>query len=147
MSSSSSVASDALRKFLLIHRHLRQTARNVDAHGIRPLQMAVLRFLREHGPVTVTEIQDYLYTSASTASTLVTQLEEAGHVERTRSEKDNRVVIIELTATGSALAETAPVEGIALLRRRLPTLPEDRLRLIDQALAEIMNLMEVSEAE
>ncbi len=147
MSSNSPVASDALHKFLLIHRHLRQTARSVDEQGIRGRQLAVLQFIRDHGPATVTEIQDYLYTSASTASTLITQLEDAGHVERTRSEDDNRVVIIDLTASGRALAETTPVAGIGLLRRRLPTLPEDRLRLIDEALAEIMQLMEVTDTE
>ena len=74
-------------------------------------------------------------------------LEDAGHVERTRSEDDNRVVIIELTPTGSVLAETTPVAGIGLLRRRLPTLPEERLRLIDEALADIMELMEVTDSE
>ncbi len=147
MASNSSLASDALHKFLLIHRHLRQAARNVDAHGIRPRQMAVLRFLQEHGPATVTEIQEHLYTSASTASTLITQLEDAAHVERTRSADDNRVVIIDLTPTGRALAETAPLEGIGLLRRRLPTLPEERLRLIDEALAEIIELMEVPDSQ
>ena len=145
MSSNPAIASDALHKFLLIHRHLRQDARVVDQRGIRGRQLAVLQFLREHGPATVTETQEYLYTSASTASTLITQLEDAGHVERKRSEEDNRVVIIELTASGSALAETTPVTGIGLLRRRLPTLPEEHLHLIDQALADIMQLMEVSE--
>lgn len=147
MASDASTASDVLHKFLLIHRHLRQNARNVDSHGIRPRQFAVLRFLQEHGPATVSEIQEYLYTSASTASTLLTQLEDGGHVARTRSTDDNRVVIIELTPSGSALAETTPVAGIGLLRRRLPTLPEERLRMIDEALAELMQLMEVTDTE
>lgn len=147
MSSNPSVADDALHKFLLIYRHLRQTARNVDSDGIRPRQLAALRFIQEHGSATVGEIQEYLYTSLSTASTLITQLEDAGHVERTRSKKDNRVVIIQLTATGSILAETTPVAGIGLLRRRLPTLPEERLLQINEALADIMQLMEVSDSE
>ncbi len=147
MPANSSVASDALHKFLLIFRHLRQTARSVDEQGIRGRQLAVLQFIQEQGPATVTEIQSYLYTSASTASTLITQLEDAGHVERTRSDADNRVVIIDLTASGRALAETTPVAGIGLLRRRLPTLPEARLRLIDEALGEIIQLMEVTDLE
>ncbi len=147
MTSNSPVASDALHKFLLIFRHLRQTARSVDEQGIRGRQLAVLQFIQEQGPATVTEIQGYLYTSASTASTLITQLEDAGHVERTRSEDDNRVVIIDLTASGRALAETTPVAGIGLLRRRLPTLPEERLSQIDAALGEIMELMEVINSE
>lgn len=147
MPSDELAATAALHKFLLIYRHLRQTARNVDSRGIRPMQMAVLRFLSENGPATVTEIQEYLYTSASTASTLLTQLADAGYVERTRSDSDNRVVIIRLTEAGSELAETTPIAGIGLLRRRLPNLPDERLQVINDALAEIMQLMEVTDSE
>ena len=57
MSPETSVASDALHKFLLIYRHLRQTARSVDEQGIRGRQLAVLQFIQEHGPATVSEIQ------------------------------------------------------------------------------------------
>ena len=147
MSLKSSNASDALHKFLLIHRHLRQTARNVDKQGIRGRQLAVLQFLQEQDSATVTEIQEYIYTSASTASTLISQLEDAGYVVRTRSKADNRVVHIALTETGSTLANSNTVAGIGLLRRRLPTLSEERLQIINQALADIMELMEVPEPE
>ena len=44
---------------------------------------------------------------------------------RTRSQEDNRVVIVELTQSGSALAETNAIAGIGLLRRRLPTFPKN----------------------
>lgn len=147
MPEDNALASSALHKFLLIHRHLRQYARTMDDQGLRPRQFAVLRFLLENGPATVTEIQAHLYTSASTASAVLTQLEEAGYASRTRSDEDSRVVIIDLTAAGRELASRAPLGGIVLLRRRLPTLPEDRLRQIDEALSEIMQLMEVTEAE
>lgn len=142
-----SPASDALHKFLLIHRHLRQMARNVDQQGIRGRHLAVLQFIQEQGSATVSEIQDYIYTSASTASTLISQLEDAGYVIRTRSAEDNRVVNIELTPSGSEMAQTTVIAGIGLLRRRLPTLSEDRLDIINQALADIIELMEVSDTE
>jgi DNA-binding MarR family transcriptional regulator len=147
MSSDQPLASDALHKFLLIHRHLRQIARNVDKQGIQGRQLAVLQFLHEQGSATVTEIQDYTYTSASTASTLITQLQDAGHVVRTRSSEDNRVVIIELTPSGRQLAQTTAIAGIGLLRRRLPTLSEDRLQIMNEALADIIQLMEVPDSE
>lgn len=145
--SDQSAASAAIHKFLLIHRHLRQYARSVDEQGIRPRQLAALRFLLDSSPATVGDVQQYLYTSPSTASTIISQLEEAGYVTRARSEDDNRVVIIELTPSGHEIAAKAPVGGIGLLRRRLQSLPEDRLRLIDEALTEIMQLMEVTETE
>jgi DNA-binding MarR family transcriptional regulator len=143
----SSPASAALHKFLLIHRHLRQHARTMDSQGIGPRQFAVLRFLAEDGPATIGAIQDHMYTSASTASTIVSQLDEAGYLSRTRSDEDNRVVIVALTPAGEQVVENTRMGGIALLRRKLTTLPEDRVRRIDAALADIMELMEVSDSE
>ncbi len=140
-------ASEAIHKFLIIHRHLRQHARTMDSQGIGPRQFAVLRFLSEDGPATVSQIQEHMYTSASTASTIISQLDEVGYVSRARSEEDNRVVIVALTAEGEKAVENTRVAGIALLRRRLKALPEDRVRRIDEALADIIELMEVTDTE
>jgi DNA-binding MarR family transcriptional regulator len=141
------LASETLHKFLTIHRYLRQVARQMDEQGLRPRQFAVLVFLLERGSATVTEIQGHIYTSLSAASTVVSQLESAGYVTRTRSEADNRVVNVELTDAGRALTQNTPLRGIALLRRRLDALPEDRLRALDQTMDELLRLMEVTEAE
>jgi DNA-binding MarR family transcriptional regulator len=139
------MSDETFHRFLILYRHLRQQARRMNSQGIRPPQFAILRFLLESGSATVGEVQEYLYHSASTASTMIAQLEEAGYVTRTRSQEDNRVVIVELTPTGQDVAENTPMTGLPLLRRRLKTLPQDRLLLINEALAEIMQLMEVPE--
>jgi hypothetical protein len=57
------------------------------------------------------------------------------------------VVIVELTSEGQRLAAAMPLGGIVLLRRRLHTLPPERLQVINNALGEIMTLMEVPEDE
>ena len=139
----SATARSALHRFLLINRYLRSYARRVNTHGLRPKQFSVLLYALERGRVTVGDVQEYLYSSASTASTVISRLEEAGYVTRTRSPDDNRVVLVEPTATGRTLAQNTPVGGIVLLRRRLAALPEARLTVIDAALADIMELMEV----
>lgn len=141
------LANEALHKFLLIHRHLRQVARQMDEQGLRPRQFAVLLHLLEVHSATVGEIQEYLYTSASTASTVISQLEEAGYVTRARSEDDNRVVNVQLTETGRDIAHNTPLRGIALLRRRLDELPEERLRILDEVMSDLLRLMEVSDTE
>lgn len=141
------LADQALHKFLTIHRYLRQVARQMDEQGLRPRQFAVLLFLLERGSATVSEIQGHIYASPSAASTVVSQLESAGCVTRTRSATDNRVVNVELTDAGRAQAQTTPLRGIALLRRRLDALPDDRLQALDQTMDELMRLMEVTEAE
>lgn len=55
------------------------------------------------------------------------------------------MVIVELTPAGQDIAENTPMTGLPLLRRRLKTLSPERLQLITEALAEIMQLMEVPE--
>ncbi|MEZ4868348.1 MAG: MarR family winged helix-turn-helix transcriptional regulator [Caldilineaceae bacterium] len=137
------VANEAIHKFLLITRYLRQYARQMDSRGIGPREFSVLRFLLEREAATVGQVQEYLYRSASVASTIISGLEEAGYVTRTRSPDDNRVVIVQLTPSGRTIAQETPMGGIPLLRRRLVTLSPERLARMNEALADLMELMEV----
>ncbi len=117
-----------------------------NAQGIKPRDFSVLRFLAETGPVKVSRIQTYLHHSPSTTSTLIAQLEAAGYVTRTRSKKDNRVVIVALTDAGRAIGEQAPFGGLPLLRRQLSQLSLARLAEIDGVLQELVALMEMPES-
>ncbi|MBN1965621.1 MAG: winged helix-turn-helix transcriptional regulator [Anaerolineae bacterium] len=137
------LAADVLHKFLLVYRHLRQYHRQMDSESVRPRHAAVLRFLIAQGPATVGDVQAHLYTSASTASAIISQLEEAGQVTRARSPDDNRVVIVTITDAGRDIVARTPLGGIGLLRQRLDDLPAEQLQQMDEALAEIMHLMEV----
>ncbi|MEZ4657076.1 MAG: MarR family transcriptional regulator [Caldilineaceae bacterium] len=139
------LAQQAVHKFLLINRHLRLYARQMDDKGIKPKQFSVLRFLAESGPATVGQVQEFLYNSPSTASAVISQLEEMGYVTRTRSAADNRVVIVEVTAAGAELAGQTPMGGIPLLRRRIEKLSPERLANLNAALADLMQLMEVQD--
>ncbi|MFN8488810.1 MAG: MarR family transcriptional regulator [Caldilineaceae bacterium] len=141
------LASEAIQKFLTLNRYLRQYARQMNEHGISPREFSTLRFLLEVESATVGQVQEYLYCSASVASTLLAKLEEAGYLTRTRSTEDNRVVIVELTTAGHEVAQENPLGGIVLLRRRLPTLSRERLAVINAALTDIMELMEVNKSE
>lgn len=136
-----------IRKFLQINHYLRRYTRQITEVGLRPRQFVVLHFLHESGPATVGQVQEYLYRSPSTASTTISKLAEAGFVTRKRSHTDNRVVIVELTAAGRDAVASIPLGGTLLLRRRLHTLARGRLERIDQALADIMELMEIEDDE
>jgi DNA-binding MarR family transcriptional regulator len=95
----------------------------------------------------VGQAQAFVHKSPSTTSSLIAQLEEKGYVTRTRSQEDNRVVIVELTTLGQEIAENTPLGGLPLLRRRLGKLSEKRLTEIDSVLTEFMQLMGVAESE
>ena len=129
--------------FLALQRFTRQYARRLsDERGLRPGQFSTLRFLQENGPAKVGQIQTFVQKSASTTSSMLAHLEEMGLVTRTRSQTDQRVVIIELTPAGLDIAENTPLGGLPLLRRRMRALPPERLEEIDSVFHEIMRLME-----
>jgi DNA-binding MarR family transcriptional regulator len=132
-----------IHKFLTIYRYLRTYSRQMHSEGLSGRKIATLRHLLETEPLTVGQIRDYLYISDSTTSELVAKLEEAGCVQRARSEEDNRVVLVSLTSAGREFAQSAPLGGIPLLRERFKALPAERLALIDEALAEIIDLLEI----
>jgi DNA-binding MarR family transcriptional regulator len=120
----------------------RQYARTViDQQGIKPRDMSVLLFISENETVTVSQVQYFIQHSPSTTSTLIANLEDRGFVTRTRSQSDNRVVLVSLTVEGHALVERTPLGGLPLLRRELQNLPEERLAEMMGVLEEIQHLM------
>jgi DNA-binding MarR family transcriptional regulator len=147
LDASREVSREAFHRLLKMVHHFRRYARQMKGQGISPRDYSVLRYLLESGPATVGEVQAYLHRSPSTASTLIARLEEAGYVTRTRSTADNRVVIVALTRAGKDIVERTPLGGLPLLRRRLDILPMDRLLFINEALGEIIQLLEVTDSE
>jgi len=129
--------------FLTLQRHSQRYARQLlDERELTPRDLSVLRYLRETRSATVGQVQTYLHKSPSTTSTLIADLEEKGYLTRTRSQEDNRVVIVELTPIGLDVAEKTPLGGLPLLRSRLSQLNESRLAEIEGVLIEIIQLME-----
>lgn len=138
-----SLSDQVFHSFLALQRETRQHARQmIDESGITPRDFSVFRFLIETGPATMGQLQGFLHKSPSTMSALIDQLEEKGFVTRTRSQADNRVVIVELTQAGLEIAQNTPVRGLPLLRRRLRKLPDERLCEMQQVLDQIKEMME-----
>ena len=78
---------------------------------------------------------------------MIANLEKDGYVTRTRSQTDNRVVLVALTNQGRALLTSTPLGGLPLLRRELQALPQDRLDQMLGVLAEIQQMMTGEVAE
>lgn len=89
--------------------------------------MVVLLHLDAHGPIPMSRLAGLLDVGLPNATGIVTRMEELGYVERTRDERDRRVVLVRATARGRELTE----ELEDLRRRNLRTLvaalgPSDR---------------------
>jgi len=136
---------DTIHKFLALHRYLRRYSRRIRAEGIGGRKVSALRYLLETGPRTIGQLSDYHYISDSSASEMVAELVRLGYVTRTRSESDQRFVLVDLTEAGREFAQDAPLGGIPLLRERLRALPPERLALINQALTDLNQLLEIGD--
>lgn len=133
---------------LAIHRHLRRYSKRVSSElGISGRQIAVLRRLREVGPLSVGQVSAHLYIADSTASELLDSLEARSLVTRTRSKEDNRVSVVALTLAGEALVARAPLGGTGLLRERLRDLPSEQVRALAEGLQCLHQLMEIDDAD
>ena len=138
------LSDQVFHQFLALQHDLRRHTRQlIDERGLTPRDLSVLRYLLESESATVGQVQAFVHKSPSTTSSLIAQLEAKGYVTRTRSRKDNRVFIVELTCLGQDIAENTPLGGLPLLRRRLASLPQERLSEMKDVLGEIMDLMEV----
>jgi DNA-binding MarR family transcriptional regulator len=79
----------------------------LDKMGITYPQYLVLMVLWENDGITVNQITEKLLLNTNTLSPMLKRMEKMGIIERNRSEKDERSVIIKLTPKGKELKEQA----------------------------------------
>src|SRR6056297_3336412 len=75
-------------------------------HKLDLYSSRIIVALAEKGPMRVGELVDLMALPQSTMSHQLKRLEKDGYVLRTRSESDNRTVVITLTERGTEVAET-----------------------------------------
>lgn len=73
-------------------------------YGISVSQCHALQALLQEGPMTVTQLGDFLFLEKSTASRLAKGLIEKDLVRKRAPEADGRVVILQVTENGRRLA-------------------------------------------
>jgi len=142
---SQSLAQETTGKFLTLYRYLRRYSRQMHEEGLSGRKIATLRYLTEAGPRTIGQLGTYLCISDSSTSALIDRLEEWGYATRTRSRKDHRVVLVDVTPEGRELAERTPLGGVPLLREALRTLPEERLAVICEAMTTLVEILEMED--
>ncbi len=140
-----SLYDQAMGSFLSVYRYLRKYSRKMQAEGVSGREVSTLRYLLEAEPLTIGQCRDFLYINDSSTSELVTHLEQSGYVLRTRSQADNRSVMVTLTPAGRKLARSVQVGGMPLLREKLKSLPPDHLKRIHDAMSEIQELLEIKD--
>ena len=95
--------------------------------------------LAEKGPMRVGELVDLMALPQSTMSHQLKRLAKEGYVLRTRSESDNRTVVITLTDRGTAVAETCNRLSDCVMASISEEMTEEELQLLSRLLQRVFD--------
>jgi DNA-binding MarR family transcriptional regulator len=104
-------------------------------------QLWVVKILKETSPLKVSDLARRMYLHPATMVGLLDRLEAKGLLKRTRSDKDRRVVHIDLTEQGNELEINSPEVVQSLLVKGLEALAGQKLKIISDGLGEVVNIL------
>jgi len=100
-------------------------------HGLTGPQVTVLKILEGFGTLSLSELGDRMSAKRSTITGIVDRMERDGLVRRRRSSEDRRVIHLEATDRGAAIADAVPVTAMQIFSSALRSLSEeDRVELM-----------------
>jgi DNA-binding MarR family transcriptional regulator len=137
---------------LWIFRSLRRIMRAVDLHSRRLAaefmitgpQLLCLQTLHDDGPLTTSALAKLIHLSNSTTVGILDRLEQKGWVLRERSDRDRRIVLVHISASGEEFLASAPSLLQDRLAAGLQALPEQEQLVIAQSLERIVEMLEMS---
>lgn len=138
------VVDDIRRIFQVIGERSRKVEQET---GLTGPQLWVVKILRESSPLKVSELARRMYLHPATMVGLLDRLEGKGLVKRTRSEKDRRVVFIDLTGQGRELVEKSPEVVQSLLVKGLEALDDTKFKVISDGLCEVVKILGASNVQ
>ncbi len=138
-----------------ILRSLRRISRAIDLHSRRLAQhcnltspqLVCLRYLTTHGECTAGSLARGVSLSQATITGILDRLERRGVIQRQRSQTDRRRVLVSATEEGQRLAQLAPSPLQDRFASRLAALPEAGQQALDEALKQIVTMMEADGLE
>lgn len=92
-------------------------------------QIDTLDAIAGNGPCTMVELADALRIDASTATRAVEPLVRSGLVERRRSDRDARAVIVQLSREGRRVERQLTIERFETLEKTLQSFSRDEREL------------------
>ncbi len=108
--------------------------------GLTYTQYVVFLVLWEKKTATVGELCDALMLDNGTLTPLLKKMQAAGYIDRKRSEKDDRVVVVSLTGAGKNLQEQA--RDVPRKTGACIDLPPEKMQNLYELLYELLNSRE-----
>lgn len=104
-------------------------------------QLWVVKLLKETSPMKVSDLANRMYLHPATMVGLLDRLEAKELLKRTRSEKDRRVVYINLTEKGNELEINSPEVVQSLLVKGLEGYAGKELKTISEGLGHVVKIL------
>ena len=136
------IIDDIRRLFYVLAEQSRKAEQET---GLTGAQLWVVKMLEEGSPMKVTELARRMYLHPATMVGLLDRLEAKSLVQRSRSDKDRRVVHITITELGRELVKNSPEVAKGLLVKGLEPLPDKKVKVISDGLEQIVNILGVQE--
>ncbi len=131
-----------------IIKSLQDYSQKVSSHfGITGPQLWVLKTVYENGSLSLGELSKRMYLNPSTITGVVDRLEKKQYVLRDRSEKDRRVIKVQLTPKGNRLVKRAPKPIQGKMIYGLRKLEEDKIFLIYESVGKLVEIMEAKDVK
>lgn len=115
--------------------------------GLTSPQLAVLREVAAGQHVTPTSLGEALHLSQPTVTGILQRLNEAGLVDRCRSESDRRSIVARVTEQGNAVLAKAPPLLRDQFRERLAEFPEYRQTELLSSLQLVADMLQAPVSE
>jgi DNA-binding MarR family transcriptional regulator len=114
-------------------------------YNVSSAQLNCLLALSEYGPLPISHIANHILVKGSTVTGIIDRLEKKDLVRRLRTSKDRRVITVELTETGTVLAENAPSPIQQKIIDGLNSLSERQITQIANSLSKLTNMLDVQD--
>jgi DNA-binding MarR family transcriptional regulator len=134
---------DNLRRiFQAVNTHSRRAKREA---GLTGPQLWAIRMIAQSGPIKVSELSRKMYLHPATVVGILDRLERVELVKRVRSQKDRRLVYVNLTEKGQNIVRESPEVAQGLLVSGLETLPMQNLNKISKGIGEMVRMLRIEE--
>ena len=97
----------SMQSLLIAHLAFKKNVEtNLIKYGFKPGNPRTLLYIADHEGCMQKDLAETFYVESSTLSSVLTNMEESGFIERRRSEKDKRSYAIYMTPKGRHISET-----------------------------------------
>lgn len=132
----------AFRQVLRAALRLRGRDTHLPGTELTHAQFELLIELSDRGPLSAGELANAAQLAPATVTQMLDHLAETGHVERTRSERDRRVVVSRLTTRGRREIAGKRERYRRLWEQALADLDPAELRAATRALTQLRSVFE-----